>query len=318
MAVKLSTIEKSKRETSRAFHEKEKARLEYENDPFGSPLRTELPEVLRESKMGRPAVPFKELYERAQKSYQKSLNDYRKLEQLEGLEAQSEDSIAHHLTSEKSSAGRISLNEIGLIEKYKRRKERQLKVLVEEKERPYLIIENSEKSRSGRPRRSYDKVKEGLEKNIQDAKKELKWRIEGLNAIDRLEYEHTVKKLHISLLKREIKHASKNKETVIAFAIQDLSRECHALKSEAKKLKKAAEDEVKKTVAEAKKLYLELQPKKHVKSAAQIKKESASLLMEVALCLSGERIEGVNVGLNLLSKTDLKIKFREIEEFLGV
>jgi len=318
MAVKLSKLEKVKRSASRAFHDKERARLEYENDPFGRPLRTELPDILRESKTGRPSVSFKVTYEREQLKYDEALKAYRKAESLEGLKAADLDHVHNHLKSQKSSAGRVKLDEIGLIEKYHRRKLRHLKELTEKKELPYKLIDESQKLRNGRPKRSFDEVREVLEKCIRNAQHEIKIRVEKLSTLDKLEYDFTQKKLEISNLKRFIKTCDKGQQANVAQSIKQASDESQELKSEIKSLKKKSEKEIKKTVAEAKRLYQESQPKKSTKSKEQIKIESAQLLMDVALCLSGQKVDGINATLNLLSKTDLKIKFKEIEVFLGV
>jgi len=166
MAVKLTNLENSIRAASRAFHDKERARLEYEKDPFGRPVRPELPKSLSESKMGRPAVSYKVTYEREQEKYAQALKSYRGIEHLEGIEPLDIDKVHHHLRSQKSAAGRIKLDEIGLIEKYYRRKCRHLKELVEKKELPYRVIDESKRLGQGRPKRSFEEVREALEKNI--------------------------------------------------------------------------------------------------------------------------------------------------------
>jgi len=246
MAVKLSKLEKVKRSASRAFHDKERARLEYENDPFGRPLRTELPDILRESKTGRPSVSFKVTYEREQLKYDEALKAYRKAESLEGLKAADLDHVHNHLKSQKSSAGRVKLDEIGLIEKYHRRKLRHLKELTEKKELPYKLIDESQKLRNGRPKRSFDEVREVLEKCIRNAQHEIKIRVEKLSTLDKLEYDFTQKKLEISNLKRFIKTCDKGQQANVAQSIKQASDESQELKSEIKSLKKKSEKRLKK------------------------------------------------------------------------
>jgi len=318
VAVKLSKIESEKRAASRAFHDKERARLEFEKDPFGRPLRVELPEILRESKMGRPAVSFKVTYERAQLKYKHALEAYREVENIEGLDAINIELVNQYLKPQKSAAGRIKLDEIGLIEKYYRRKCRHLNELIKNKQLPYVVVDESQKIRNGRPKRSFEEIREALEKNIKNAQNEIKIRVERLPTLEKLQYSFTQKKLEIANLKRFIKTCDKGEQVNIAQSIKQASDESQYLKSEIKHLKKISEKEIKKTIAEAKRLYQESQPKQSAKTQEQIKVESAQLLMDVALCLSDQKVEGINANLNLLSKIDLKIKFKEIEEFLGV
>jgi len=318
MAVKLSNLENALRAASRAFHDVERARLEYEKDPFGRPLRPELPKILIEKQLGRPAVTFKVTYEREQEKYAQAIEKYREVERLEGLEAVEIDKVHHHLKAQKSAAGRIKLDEIGLIERYYRRKCRHLKDLVTNKALPYKTVGFESHSGNGRPKRSFEEVREALEKNISDAEHEIQIRVERLPVLDKLQYDFTQKKLEIANLKRFIKTCDIGQQVNVAKSIKQASDESYVLKKQIESLKKKSEKEVKKTVAEAKRLYQESQPKKSEKSREQIKVESAQLLMDVALRLSGQKVDGINAGLNLLSKTDLKMKFREIEEFLGV
>jgi len=238
MAVKLTNLENSIRAASRAFHDKERARLEYEKDPFGRPVRPELPKSLSESKMGRPAVSYKVTYEREQEKYAQALKSYRGIERLEGIEPLDIDKVHHHLRSQKSAAGRIKLDEIGLIEKYYRRKCRHLKELVEKKELPYRVIDESKRLGQGRPKRSFEEVREALEKNIKNAEYEIQVRVERLPVLEKLEYDFTQKKLEIANLKRLIRTSDKSQPAKMERAKKEAAGKSYDLKKEITSLKK--------------------------------------------------------------------------------
>jgi len=357
MAVKLDELEKLKRAASRAYHDMQKRMDEFMSDPSGSPPRADLPEILRGSKMGRPPVPFRTAYERSQQKYDKAILAYRQGESTEGVTALHINMINNHLNSGKSAAGRATLDELGQIEKYQRRKQRQLKAFIEDGTLPYAVVSGRKKKKAGRAKRSADEIRTDLEKNIEDAENEIRIRVKDLSALESLEYRASRKRLEISLNKALLKKLNPDESASVLSFNKSLSDECKELNLSIKAMKKEAlkaeantkEDQeskenkkgfgismLEKKLEEDDKARKEALLKKRLeggkkncektihkktapkKTLKQLQFDGAKLIMDIALVNSGQKIEGDNESLNSLDEAQLKTRFKEAAAFLGL